>query len=63
MHSNVEYLSCDEVETLGYFQLSHKRYDDRNVVTKNVNTTVLELYLIGTPAHILEHVIEFQRPI
>ena len=32
MHTNVEYLSCGEVEALGYFQLSDMRYDDRNVV-------------------------------
>ena len=29
MHTNVEYLSCGEVEALGYFQLLHMRYDDR----------------------------------
>ena len=50
-----------QVEVLGYFQLSHTRYDDRNVVTERVSTTVLQLYLIWTPAQILEHVIEFQR--
>ena len=61
MHTNVEYLRCGEVETLGHFQLSDMRYDDRNVVTKRVSTTVLQLYLIWTPAQILEHVIEFQR--
>ena len=43
MHTNVEYLSCGEVEALGYFQLSDKKYDDRNVVTKGVSTTVLQL--------------------
>ena len=42
MHTNVEYLSCGEVEALGYFQLSDMRYDDRNV-TKIVSTTVLQL--------------------
>ena len=57
MHANVEYLSCGEVEVLGYFQLSDIIYNDRNVVTKIVNTTVLQLYLIWTPAQILEHVI------
>ena len=41
MHTNVEYLSCREVEALGYFQLSDMRYDDRNVVTERVSTTVL----------------------
>ena len=46
MHKNVEYLSCGEVEALGYFQLSDMRYDDRNVVTQRVSTKVLQLYLI-----------------
>ena len=46
MHTNVEYLSCSEVESLGYFQLSDMRYDDRNVVTERVSTTVVQLYLI-----------------
>ena len=32
--TNVKYLNCGEVETLGYFQLSDMRYDDRNAVTK-----------------------------
>ena len=63
MHTNVEYLSCGEVEAFGHFQLSYIRYDDRNVVTERVSTTVLQLYLIRTPAQILEHVIEFQRRI
>ena len=43
---NVEYLSCREVKALGCFQLSDIRYDDRNLVTKRVSTTVLQLYLI-----------------
>ena len=55
MHTNVEYLSCGEVEALGYFQLSDMRYDDRNVVTQRVSTTGLQLYLIWTPGQILEH--------
>ena len=63
MPTNVGYFSCDEVGALGYFQLSNMRYDDRNVVTEGVSTTVLQLYLIWTPAQILEHVIEFQRQI
>ena len=46
MHTNVESLSCGEVESLGYFQLSNMRYDDRNVVTERLSTTVLQLYLI-----------------
>ena len=46
MHTNVEYLSCGEVEALGYFQLLDMRYDDRNLVTKSVRTTVLQLYLV-----------------
>ena len=56
-----ECLSSCEVEGLGSFQLSDMRYDDRNVVTKRVSTTVLQLYLIWTSGQILEHVIEFQR--
>ena len=54
MHTNVEYLSCDKVEALGYFQLLDLRYCDRNVVIERVSTTVLQLYLILTPAQILE---------
>ena len=46
MHTNVEYLSCGEVEASGYFQLSGMKYNDSNVVTKRVSTTVLQLYLI-----------------
>ena len=54
MHTNVEYLTYGEVEALGYFQLSDMRYDDRSVVTGRVSTTFLQLYLILTPAQILE---------
>ena len=54
MHTNVEYLSCGEVEALGYFQLLEMRYNDRNVVTARVSTIVVQLYLIWTPAQILE---------
>ena len=61
MHANVEYLSCDKIEALGYFHLSVMRCDHRNLVKKRVSTTVLQLYLIWTPAQILEHVIELQR--
>ena len=39
-------LSCGEVEALGYFQLLDMRYDDKNIVTEKVSTTVLQLYLI-----------------
>ena len=46
MHPNVEYLRCGEVEALGYFQLSDKRYNDINMVTEGVSTTVLHLLLI-----------------
>ena len=46
IHTNVEYLSCGEVEALGYFQLSDIRYNNRNVVTKWVRTTVLQFYLM-----------------
>ena len=46
MHTNVENLSWGEVEALGYFQLSDMRYDDTNVVTERVSTTVLQLCLI-----------------
>ena len=63
MHTNVEYFGGIEVEALGYFQLSGMRYHDRNVVTERLSTTVLELYLIWTPAQILEHAIEYQRRI
>ena len=56
MHTNVEYLSSREAEALGDFQLSNMRCDDGNVVNKKVSTTVLQLYLIWTPAQILENV-------
>ena len=46
MHTNVGYLGCDEVEALRYFQLTDMRYDDRNVVTERVSTTILQLYLV-----------------
>ena len=58
MRTNVEYLSCDEFEALGYFQLSDMRYDNWNVVTEGVSTTVLHFYLIWTP-QILEHITRF----
>ena len=45
MYTNLEYLSCDEVEALGYFQLMDMRYDDRNTVFERVSTTFLQLYL------------------
>ena len=61
--ANIVYLSCGEVEVLGYFQLSDMRQDDRNVITEKVSTTALQLYSIATPAQILEHAIEFQRRI
>ena len=48
MHTNVEYLSCGEVEALGYFQLSDKKYDDRNVVTKGVSTSPATLVNLNT---------------
>ena len=54
MHTNVECLSCGKFEALGYFQLSDMRFDDRNLVTKTVSSTVLQLYLIWTAAQILE---------
>ena len=42
MDTNVECLSCGKVEALGYFKLSHMRYDDRNAVTERViSATVL----------------------
>ena len=58
MHANVEYLNWSETEALRNFQLWDMRYDDKNVVTERVSTTVLQLYLIWTPSQILEHVIE-----
>ena len=45
-HAKVESLSCGEVEALGYFQLSDKRYNDINMVTEGVSKTVLHLHLI-----------------
>ena len=59
MHTNIEYLSYGEVEALEYFQLSDMRYDDRNVVPERVSTTVLQLFLIWTPAQMLKHFIQF----
>ena len=41
MHTNVEYLSCGEVEALGYFQLLDMRHDDRNMVTERVSPETL----------------------
>ena len=55
----MECLSCGEVEALGHFQLSDMRYNDRNVAPERVSITVLQLYLIWTPAQILEHIVEF----
>ena len=46
MDTNGECLSCGELETLGYFQLLDMRYDDKNVVTKRVSKTTLQIYLI-----------------
>ena len=63
MHTNLEYLSWREVEVLGYFQLLDMKYDDGNAVSKIVSTRFLQLYLIWTPAQILEHVKEFQTQI
>ena len=45
MRTNTEYLSCDEVEALGYFQLSDMKCDDENVAIERVSTTVLQLNL------------------
>ena len=45
MHTNIEYFSCEEVEALGYFQLTNIGYGYRNVVTERVSTTILQLYL------------------
>ena len=42
MYTNVEYLSCSQVEALGYLELSDMRYDDRNVVTERVGRIVLK---------------------
>ena len=52
MPTNIEYLSCGEVEALVYFQSSDMRYHNRNMVTERVCTTVLQLHLIWTPAQI-----------
>ena len=40
MSTNVECLSCGEVEDLGYFQLSYMRYDDGNAATRLSTTNV-----------------------
>ena len=52
-----ECLNCGEVEALGYFQLLDMKCDDMWWIS----TIVLHLYLIWTPAKILEHVLEFER--
>ena len=41
MDTNVEYVSCSKVGAFGYFQLSDMIYDDRNVITERVSSTVL----------------------
>ena len=41
IHANVKFLICCEVETLGNFQLSEMRCDDRIMVTEKVRTTGL----------------------
>ena len=46
MDKNIKCLSCVEIETLRYLQLSVTRYDHRNAVTKRVSTAVLQLDLI-----------------
>ena len=46
IHTDVKNLSSGDVEALGDFQLSDMRYDDKNVVTERVSTTVLQLYFI-----------------
>ena len=46
MHTNIEYLSCRDVEVLDNLQLSDMRYDNRNMVTESVSRTVLQLNLI-----------------
>ena len=43
MHTNVECLGWGEVEALGYFQLSDMRYNDWNVVSERVSTTLFNL--------------------
>ena len=40
MHTNFVYLEWDKVEALGYFQLSDMRFDDKNLVTERVSTTI-----------------------
>ena len=59
MNTNVEYLSCGEVQALGYSRLSDMRHNDRNAVTERVSATLQQLYLIWAPAKTLENVIEF----
>ena len=60
MYTNVEGLSCREIEAMEYFYLLDMSYDNRNAVTKNVSPTV-QLFSIWTVAQISEHVIELQR--
>ena len=36
MDKNVEWLCCQEVEAMEYFQLLGMRYDDMNAVTQRV---------------------------
>ena len=46
MHINVECLNYHDSEALRYFQLFNMRYNDRNAVTEEVSTTVLQLYSV-----------------
>ena len=39
--TNVEYLSCDKVVALEYFQLLDMRYDDKNMATEYNSPAVL----------------------
>ena len=49
MHTYVKHFYSD-VEALGYFQWSDMWYNDKNMVPEIVSTTVLQLYLVWTPA-------------
>ena len=48
MTTDVERMSCSEIEPSGYFHLSYMAYDDRNAVTEKVST----------PAQVFKHFIE-----
>lgn len=50
IETNIKCTTQVEVEILEYFKLLDMRNNDRNAVTKKVNTEVSQLYLISTTA-------------